>query len=166
MMSAPSVNGHQAQEIPNDSDGSIQKRQRVLACTYCQQRKIRCNRIFPCSNCIKANLTCTPSKPTPVRKRRTPNVLLQERIKKVEALLEQYTLQGSPADPTSAPTHESLDLSPSASPAPSNGLSTPVSSGPGRLVVKNGGYKFLDSRIWGTIYDNVSGLSHRLEYSD
>jgi hypothetical protein len=28
-------------------------------------------------------------------------------------------------------------------------------SGPGKLVVKNGGYKFLDSYIWGTIHDNV-----------
>ncbi|XEV03143.1 hypothetical protein FSHL1_008430 [Fusarium sambucinum] len=163
-MSAPYVNGHQSQDMPNDSDGgSIQKRQRVLACTYCQQRKIKCNRIFPCSNCVKANLNCTPSKPTPVRKRRTPNVLLQERIKKVEALLEQYTLQGSPAEPTSVPTHESLDFSPSASPAPSNGLSTPISSGAGRLVVKNGGYKFLDSRVWGTIYDNLEEMRHILD---
>ncbi|CAG2012903.1 unnamed protein product [Fusarium graminearum] len=163
-MSAPYLNGQQSQDVPNDSDGSVQKRQRVLACTYCQQRKIKCNRIFPCSNCIKANLTCTPSKPTPVRKRRTPNVLLQERIKKVEALLEQYTLQGSPAaEPTSAHTNESIDFSPTASPAASNGFSNPISSGPGRLVVKNGGYKFLDSMLWGTIHDNLEEMRHILD---
>ncbi|RGP67728.1 transcription factor [Fusarium sporotrichioides] len=162
-MSTLYSNSHQSQDVPNDSDGSIQKRQRVLACTYCQQRKIKCNRIFPCSNCIKANLNCIPSKPTPVRKRRTPNVLLQERIKKVEALLEQYTLQGSPAETTSVPTHESLDFSPSASPAPSNGVSNPISFGTGRLVVKNGGYKFLDSRVWGTIYDNLEEMRHILD---
>lgn len=28
-------------------------------------------------------------------------------------------------------------------------------SGSGKLVVKNGGYKFLDSYIWSTIHDNV-----------
>ncbi|RGP61090.1 transcription factor [Fusarium longipes] len=165
-MNASYVNAHHFQDSPNDSEGSIQKRQRVLACTHCQQRKIKCNRIFPCSNCIKANLNCVPSKPTPVRKRRTPNVLLQERIKKVEALLEQYTLHGSPENTsaTSVPTQELLDYSPSTSPAPSTAQSNPVVSGPGRLVVKNGGYKFLDSCVWGTIYDNLEEMRHILDH--
>ncbi|KAH7174395.1 fungal-specific transcription factor domain-containing protein [Fusarium flagelliforme] len=150
------------QDSPNDSDTSVQKRQRVLACTHCQQRKIKCNRVFPCSNCAKANLTCVPSKPTPIRKRRTPNVLLQERIKKVEALLEQYTLQGSPGQSSSA-AQDGTDFSPSASPAPSNGTPNQATPGSGRLVVKNGGYKFLDSCVWGTIHDNLEEMRNILD---
>lgn len=108
---------------------------------------------------VKANLNCIPSKPTPVRKRRTPNVMLQERIKKVEALLEQYAIQGSPENgsATSAPTQESLDFSPSASPTPSIGLANSAASGTGRLLIRDGGYKFSDSCLWSTIHDNVSG---------
>ncbi|PTB78675.1 hypothetical protein M440DRAFT_1297637, partial [Trichoderma longibrachiatum ATCC 18648] len=63
---------------------------RILACVLCQHRKIKCDRNSPCSNCIKANVTCTPSTPAPARKRRRPNQDLQERLARCEELLKQY----------------------------------------------------------------------------
>ncbi|KAM0209409.1 hypothetical protein ACHAPA_005826 [Fusarium lateritium] len=36
-------------------------------------------------------------------------------------------------------------------------------SGPGKLVVKNGGYKFLDSYVWGTIHDNLLEMQHIID---
>lgn len=48
------------------------------------------------------------------------------------------------------------EVSARSSPAAYNGSPGPMSGpGPGKLVVKNGGYKFLDSYIWSTIHENV-----------
>ncbi|CRK40515.1 hypothetical protein BN1708_008242, partial [Verticillium longisporum] len=78
-------NGHHNSKIP-----------RVLACVLCQHRKIKCDRNTPCSNCLKANVPCTPSTPAPVRKRRRPNQDLQERLARCEALLKQYANTSGP----------------------------------------------------------------------
>ncbi|ROT38976.1 hypothetical protein SODALDRAFT_149802 [Sodiomyces alkalinus F11] len=67
---------------------------RILACVLCQHRKIKCDRNMPCSNCLKANVPCSPSTPAPVRKRRRPNQDLQERLARCEALLKQYASAG------------------------------------------------------------------------
>jgi hypothetical protein len=68
-----------------------QKQPRVLSCVLCQKRKIKCDRTIPCANCIKANVTCTPSKPAPPRHRSRPRKDLQERLSRCEALLKQYS---------------------------------------------------------------------------
>ncbi|KAI5458997.1 hypothetical protein BGZ63DRAFT_269807 [Mariannaea sp. PMI_226] len=69
----------------------IKKAPRILACVLCQQRKKRCNRQNPCSNCIKLKVTCIPSTPAAPRKRRRPNQELLERLARCEALLRHCT---------------------------------------------------------------------------
>ncbi|KAH7121922.1 hypothetical protein B0J13DRAFT_532050 [Dactylonectria estremocensis] len=64
---------------------------RVLACVLCQQRKKKCDRSSPCSNCIKLKAVCIPSTPAPPRKRRRPNQELLERLARCEALLRHCT---------------------------------------------------------------------------
>ncbi|KLP15210.1 uncharacterized protein LW94_1134 [Fusarium fujikuroi] len=158
----------QLQDSPYHSDASAPapKTPRVLACNHCQHRKVKCNRVFPCNNCIKANVPCVPSTPAPARKRRAPNALLQERIKNLEALLEQYTSQDSPkqsSDTNGLTPHDPMELSARSSPAQSNGHGAQTPTGPGKLVVRNGGYKFLDSYIWGRIHENISEMRHILD---
>ncbi|KAF4454425.1 hypothetical protein F53441_3052 [Fusarium austroafricanum] len=158
-MSAGSSDGQQLQDSPYHSDASApQKPQRVLACNHCQHRKVKCNRIFPCNNCLKANIVCVPATPAPPRKRRAPNALLQERLKNLEALLQQYTSQESPKQDSSEVSAKS-----SSAPSPYNGCGSQTPTGPGKLVVQNGGYKFLDSYIWGKIYDNLQEMRHILD---
>ncbi|KAL6408998.1 uncharacterized protein AUP68_07949 [Ilyonectria robusta] len=67
------------------------KTMRVLACVLCQQRKKKCDRSSPCSNCIKLKAVCIPSTPAPPRKRRRPNQELLERLARCEALLRHCT---------------------------------------------------------------------------
>ncbi|KPM35010.1 hypothetical protein AK830_g11570 [Neonectria ditissima] len=77
------------------------KTMRVLACVLCQQRKKKCDRSSPCSNCIKLKAVCIPSTPAPPRKRRRPNQELLERLARCEALLRHCTcLQASLSDKT------------------------------------------------------------------
>ncbi|KAF5548164.1 transcription factor [Fusarium napiforme] len=137
----------QLQDSPYHSDASAPapKRPRVLACNHCQHRK--------------ANVPCVPSTPAPARKRRAPNALLQERIKNLEALLEQYTSQDSPkqsSDTNGLTPHDPMELSARSSPAQSNGHGAQTPTGPGKLVVRNGG-------PWLTSSAQISEMRHILD---
>ncbi|KAJ6189976.1 fungal-specific transcription factor domain-containing protein [Penicillium mononematosum] len=57
-----------------------------LSCVYCRQKKIRCNRHDPCSNCIKANAECTFPRPArnAQKKRHTQTSELTARMRRLE----------------------------------------------------------------------------------
>ncbi|KAE9572576.1 hypothetical protein CGMCC3_g11257 [Colletotrichum fructicola] len=166
---------------------SQHKSPRVLACVLCQHRKIKCDRNTPCSNCIKANVTCTPSTPAPARKRRRPNQDLQERLARCEALLKQYATTGSTTPPAGPPTVSSI-LSPSTQPTPSStaGPSPSITQLPlptgtasiiddigspatsqwkpaGKVVVEDGSVRFMDSYLWATVHDQLTAMRQIIE---
>jgi hypothetical protein len=145
------------------------KHSRVLACVLCQHRKIKCDRNTPCSNCIKANVTCTPSTPAPARKRRRPNQDLQERLARCEDLLKQYAGAGPP--PGSAASRVNDPLTPStmeiSNGPPSKANSSPVDGSPpqfkaitmasaGKMIQDDSGIRFMDSYVLATVMENVS----------
>ena len=69
------------------------KSQRVLSCVHCQHRKIKCDKTFPCANCIKYQAKCVPPTLAPRRrKRRFPEKALLERLSKYEELLRQNNI--------------------------------------------------------------------------
>lgn len=73
------------------------KSQRILACVLCQQRKIKCDRQFPCHNCIKIQAQCVPSTLAKrQRRRRFPERDLLERIRKYESLLRHNDIPFKP----------------------------------------------------------------------
>ncbi|KAH8664116.1 fungal-specific transcription factor domain-containing protein [Xylariales sp. PMI_506] len=126
-----------AKATPPTSAG---KTPRILACVLCQHRKIKCDRNIPCSNCIKANVTCTPSTPAPARKRRRPNQDLQQRLARCEELLQEYA--------TAKP--------PSANTEPFNGDENWKSLG--KLIIDDSGVRFMDSYLWATVVDEVRAM--------
>lgn len=73
------------------------KSQRVLACILCQQRKVKCDRRFPCSNCTKAGAQCVPAALVPrQRRRRFPEKELLERLRHYENLLKEHHIAFEP----------------------------------------------------------------------
>ncbi|TVY84831.1 Aurofusarin cluster transcription factor aurR2 [Lachnellula suecica] len=71
--------------------------QRVLACLLCQQRKVKCDRKYPCFNCIKSRAQCVPATQlSRQRKRRFPERELLERLRKYEDLLRQNNIKFEP----------------------------------------------------------------------
>lgn len=73
------------------------KPQRVLACVLCQQRKVKCDRKFPCANCIRSQAQCVPATLARRRKRRRfPEHELLDRLHNYEQLLRQNKI---PFDP-------------------------------------------------------------------
>jgi len=73
------------------------KTQRVLACVLCQQRKIKCDRVFPCAHCVKAHVQCVPANLIPrQRRRRYLERELLERLDRYESLLRQNNIHFAP----------------------------------------------------------------------
>ncbi|KAJ5808488.1 hypothetical protein N7474_009757 [Penicillium riverlandense] len=92
---------------PNPEQGTLDtpsgpssQSQRVLACVLCQQRKVKCDRKFPCANCIRFRVQCVPATLAPrQRKRRFPERELLKRIRMYEVLLRQNNVQFEPLHP-------------------------------------------------------------------
>ncbi|CAK7215304.1 hypothetical protein SCUCBS95973_002436 [Sporothrix curviconia] len=131
---------------------------RILACVLCQHRKIKCDRTFPCANCTKANVSCTPSTPAPARKRRRPNQDLQERLARCEELLKVYS--SAKPDEESSPTMD-----------PGENLFTSECAlrwkPPGKLIVEDdGGVRFIDSVMLGTIHEELRAMREIIDSED
>ena len=92
----------------------------------------------------KANVKCTPSTPAPARKRRRPNQDLQERLARCEELLKEYATE----KPESPAPRQLQQL-----PAYDEGLMKWHPAG--KLVKEDGGVRFMDSFLLGTVYDEV-----------
>jgi hypothetical protein len=70
---------------------SSAKTQRVLACVLCHQRKVKCDRKFPCTNCIRSGAQCVQG--TVARRRQRislPKKDLLNRLHSYEDLLRKY----------------------------------------------------------------------------
>ncbi|RYP66788.1 hypothetical protein DL770_008739 [Monosporascus sp. CRB-9-2] len=84
-----------ANRTPEQTSAAAAKPQRVLACVLCQQRKIKCDRKFPCAKCIQASAQCVVA-PERQRRRRFPKRELLERIRHYETLLRQNNIKFEP----------------------------------------------------------------------
>ncbi|KAJ5106095.1 hypothetical protein NUU61_003442 [Penicillium alfredii] len=93
-MSTVSPTREHTSNPPTSSQSS--KSQRVLACVLCQQRKVKCDRKFPCANCTKFKTQCVPMTSPRLRKRRFPERELLDRIRKYENLLRKNNVQFEP----------------------------------------------------------------------
>lgn len=167
MASAPASTPSSHASVPASTASAIpNKPPRILACVLCQTRKIKCDRNFPCANCIKvrekpatrlewgkfryclltppskANVKCTPSTPAPARKRKRPNQDLQERLARCEELLKEYATE----KPDTA----------SSRPSQANAADDPYAKFElqGKLIEEDGSMRFIDSPLM-TVYDEV-----------
>ncbi|KAK4451948.1 fungal-specific transcription factor domain-containing protein [Podospora aff. communis PSN243] len=142
------------QSAPSIASSSSSKAPRILACVLCQHRKIKCDRHFPCANCTKANVKCTPSTPAPARKRRRPNQDLQERLARCEELLKEYATE-KPDDPATTPGRREQ--------APLYDDPKPKWQPAGKLVQEDGGVRFIDNFLIGTVYDELRAMRQIVE---
>lgn len=91
---AESSSKSQAPSIPAPSTGltaATSASAKNPSCLQCRKRKIKCDRKFPCSNCVRSNAECVfrDSIPSRHHKRRAEFALLS-RLKHYESLLRQH----------------------------------------------------------------------------
>ncbi|KAK3301745.1 uncharacterized protein B0T15DRAFT_404895 [Chaetomium strumarium] len=102
-----------AKPSPDAGGTSNPKPPRVYACVLCQKRKIKCDRVFPCSNCTRSKAICVASRLLPrQRRRRFPERELLERIRHYEDLLRQHHVRFEPLHPPAGGVAVSDHVSP------------------------------------------------------
>ena len=77
--------------------------QQPLSCTHCRQRKIKCDKIHPCSNCKRSGLVCVfPERVRHTKKTRDSSKAVNEellrRLGKMEELIEKLKVEGRDSD--------------------------------------------------------------------
>ena len=90
------------EETPREPSRASKSR-RILACVLCQQRKVKCDRQFPCNNCVRAGTQCIAAD-TRQRRRRFPERELLERLRRYEGLLRRNNIQFEPLHPDPSAT--------------------------------------------------------------
>lgn len=70
------------------------------SCLLCRQRKVRCDRRTPCSNCTKAEKVCSFIPPVRGKRKRTkpPREGLHAKLKRYEELLRAHGVKVEPSD--------------------------------------------------------------------
>lgn len=139
----------------------------LRSCTFCRQRKVKCDRQKPCSNCLRANNDCSyPAGRGRAAKKSTQTLdaRLVDRLQKLENIIKQLT---SHADATA-------NVLPSSSVTDRGSVSTPGgtrnnpsgvdNSAPdasidqqlGRLIMDDSKSYYVSNILWANLGNEVS----------
>ena len=115
---------------PSSTSAPPMRDKRVLACVLCQQRKIKCDRNFPCQHCTKARVQCVPAGQLPRRrKRRFAERELLEQLKRYEELLKENGIEYEPLTKDNGAPAVGDDAGPEDGDSKSGRRSTPKDGG-------------------------------------
>ncbi|OAP63963.1 hypothetical protein AYL99_03190 [Fonsecaea erecta] len=140
------------------------------SCLGCRQRKIKCDRQTPCSNCVKAETECSFVPPVRGKRKRTkpPREGLHAKLRRYEGLLKSYganiepSLDSDTSDGESAARSDVVILHNAESRMEVD--STPLRPGANRskLVTREGSSRYFDSVLWSNLEDK---FRHPDEYA-
>ncbi|RGP74614.1 hypothetical protein FSPOR_1191 [Fusarium sporotrichioides] len=143
----------------------------TLSCSSCRQRKLKCDRDEPCSNCVARNVSCQyapwPRGRAAAQRRDNRQTDLNDRVRHLETLLgsivsqlpsQQGSSSGSPSIKSPASTYITNQGSLHSS---SNGDSTEVK--PGRLMANPNETIYVSSSHWSAICHEVEYIREHLD---
>ncbi|KAI1799956.1 putative C6 transcription factor [Daldinia bambusicola] len=131
------------------------------SCVICRQRKVKCDRRSPCSNCVKAEKPCDFVAPVRGKRKRTkpPKESLRAKLRRYEELLKSYGAKIEPSDEVDDSDSESAASHPhddemvtSRSTSHSDPVFKSEESKP-KLITKEGTSRYFDITPWATIGD-------------
>ncbi|KAJ9651529.1 hypothetical protein H2198_009197 [Neophaeococcomyces mojaviensis] len=171
---------------PNETAaGSHKKPAKAYSCIRCFERKVKCDRESPCSNCSKSNAECifrVPPAPRR-RKKRTQEEILKTRLEHYEQILkskgidvyqdgvkaEDLPPEGSPESSSrhlESPTSSTLPLSESL--GRTSGETTMIPSRAfvsAQLIVDKNKSKFVENNLWTSLSDEFRRPSEAMPES-
>ncbi|KKZ60094.1 hypothetical protein EMCG_00785 [[Emmonsia] crescens] len=152
---------------------SIQPQPR--SCITCRRRKVRCNKIHPCSNCNKANIDCVFPGPgrAPRKPKNRPDSELLARLRRLEGVVKSLgaevkvddqldfkpnlSSQGGEAKNLKRFSHQ-VDTDLLKHPDPRNLAQREVEQEFGRLVIGDGKSRYVSNRFWARLGDEVEEM--------
>ncbi|KIW62766.1 hypothetical protein PV04_10900 [Phialophora macrospora] len=157
---------------------------KTFSCIRCFERKVKCDKQSPCTNCVKSKVECVfriPPAPRR-RKKRMQEDLLLARLRKCEELLKSKGIDIDSPETLSRTASGSATLeSPPLTQPSSQQLSpdTPASAGEdlifaaseirksGRLIVDHGKSLFIENNLWASLSDEFQQPNQAIaEYSE
>ncbi|KAI9740064.1 MAG: hypothetical protein M1818_004815 [Claussenomyces sp. TS43310] len=135
-----------------------------FSCLTCRQRKIKCDRRSPCSNCTRAARSCSfvaPVRGKPKR-RGTPKEGLHAKLRRYEEMLKSYGAEIGPSDNdkdiiSDAETVSDPDLlmavKDAESPKMGGGSPSAFDETKTKLITKNGSSRYFDNGLWSKLGD-------------
>ncbi|KAI9659947.1 MAG: hypothetical protein M1821_001299 [Bathelium mastoideum] len=149
-MSAPSTTSSPA--TVNAPQSAIDQSVPTYACVLCSQRKIKCDKLQPCSRCVKSRAECIYRAPDPPkrRKRKEPdsNEELRSQLQEYERLLKQAGINVKSATGSSEKTPSSWHDDQAA-----DELAQPERPvlGKGHLVVHGSKIRYHENELYGSV---------------
>ncbi|KAK5046405.1 hypothetical protein LTR84_008207 [Exophiala bonariae] len=152
---------------------------KAFSCIRCFERKVKCDKENPCSNCVKSRVECifrTPPAPRR-RKKRPQEEILLARLKQCEDLLrskgievdtpEASTQSGVPSGPASYDaTVPSPDTGMTGQRPPTEVIFFPgANAKTGQLIVDQGKSRFIENNLWTSVSEEFKP-KEAIEYSD
>ncbi|OGE54586.1 hypothetical protein PENARI_c006G10685 [Penicillium arizonense] len=121
----------------NQSADSSSKQPTSNSCVVCHNRKVKCDRQDPCSNCSKADVECIYRAPPPPRRRkRETGSVSQGRGK---------SLRRDDPDGSGSVTPNRGRM----------GQASTKKSGSGRMIMKDGNSVYLDTNLWTSVSNEL-----------
>ncbi|KAH7122168.1 fungal-specific transcription factor domain-containing protein [Dactylonectria estremocensis] len=174
--SAAAPEGNSASSVSTPASASASTKLR--SCVVCRSRKVRCDKLSPCSNCRRANIACVvPSNDRPPRwarrleritkdaaasTARTPHgadpgaVQVMERLRNLESLVKELSGQLEQANAAVTSAHEREANRQMNTPSPDAGV---MQQHFGRLVLQDTSQShYIGSGFWSRVSDELDGL--------
>ncbi|KAE8409754.1 fungal-specific transcription factor domain-containing protein [Aspergillus pseudonomiae] len=131
------------------------------SCLACRQRKVKCDRCTPCSNCVKAEKQCSFIPPVRGKRKRTkpPREGLHAKLQRYEELLKSYGVKFEPSgdfDASGSETASQSDVQVDEDAAPPSQRSNLEETKP-RLIIDKGTSRYFDCAPWSSL---GNGLHH------
>ncbi|KAJ5885107.1 hypothetical protein N7495_009617 [Penicillium taxi] len=159
-----------AEKKARSGDGASTSTPKLRSCTVCRSRKVRCDKLSPCTNCRRAGIPCViPSSDRPPRWARrlqrpvTGDVM--ERLHHLENLVKELNGQLEQANSVKSPTALSSQPPRSSSQDQSSkhrlvdSQSPDVQSQFGRLVIKESNQsRYVGTGFWSKVNDEIDQL--------
>ncbi|KLO92425.1 bikaverin cluster-transcription factor [Fusarium fujikuroi] len=145
----------------------------LRSCTFCRQRKVKCDRQKPCSNCIRANNDCSyPAGRGRAAKKSTQTLdaPLVDRLQKLENIIKQLTSQvdatanalpsssGTDGESVSTPGGTRNNPSGVDNPAPDASIDQQL----GRLMIDDSKSYYVSNIIWANLGNEIEELRDML----
>ncbi|RDW86274.1 putative Zn(II)2Cys6 transcription factor [Aspergillus mulundensis] len=125
----------------------------IISCTFCRQKKLRCDRVRPCGSCVKRGLGCVylnpnpPPRTAPTRSTRQ----LNQRVRELEELVNVL----AKAKSTPRPDHETEQKS--------NSSDDEIASSLGRMQVGETGTSYVSGSHWAALQDSIAEIKEYLD---
>ncbi|KAG5804534.1 hypothetical protein H9Q74_008778 [Fusarium xylarioides] len=146
----------------------------LRSCTFCRQRKVKCDRQKPCSNCLRANNDCSYPAGRGRAAKKSPRTLdtrLVDRLQKLENIIKQLTSQvdaTTDALPSGSGTEvEELGSSPGGMRSNPSGVDhaapdASIDQQLGRLMIDDSKSYYVSNILWANLGNEIEELRDML----